>query len=356
VSAAGRRLPLERRLAFDVLLLNPTLPNVPPAVANAFAVWPPVFANQLTTLTREATPDLVLTDSRWVAALGKADVLVDLAPLLRGERWFQADAYAGDALATGRVRGRQLGIPLGVWAEALLYDAGRGRWGLFLDRDPSPSLWTLAWQLGASLVAPTGLAVTLGEPATLRALQLLDDFVRKLGVARPPEGDPPSALEVMAQRDAAMLGLHAGQTVFWRLKLATWPTGDRPGGGGGVFGYAPMMVGIPRNAPRRDLSMEALGALVENVAEGVMMPAGRRTPGAAPGAAEQLTPEDAAVLERIRAAARFLPGDFPYFAVQQLLVDELFVPMLSGRKKPEQAAADAQSAIDRRLADFARAS
>jgi hypothetical protein len=202
--------------------------------------------------------------------------------------------------------------------------------------------------------------MTLAEPATLRALQLLDDFVHKLGVARPPEADPPSAIEVMAQRDAGMLGFVAGQTVFWRqsrfdgFTLATLPAGDRADGAGGVFGYAPIMLGIPRTAPHRDLSVEALGALVENVAEGVMMPAGRRTQGAAPGAAEQLAPEDATVLERVRAAARFLPGDFPFYAVQQLLVDQLFVPMLSGRKKPEQAAADAQAALDLRLADFAR--
>lgn len=389
VAAADRRLPAERRLSFDVLPLNPATPDVPPAVSNAFAVWPARFASMLTTLSGESTPDLVVVDSRWVAACARADLLVDLTSLLRAESWFAADAYAGDVLAAGRVRGRQVALPLAVLADGVLYDAGvvqdrgvappradwlwpevvaaaqaltwRGRWGMALPRDaPSPSVWTLAWQRGAAVVERDGAAMAVSEPGLVEGLRFPGDLVNRLGVARAPEPDPPTVLETLAQRAAAIVGVVHGQSLFWRqprfagFAPATWPTGERLGDRSGVFAYAPLMVGVPRGAPRRDLSIEALGALAGAVPEAVLMPAGRRTPGAAPGVAAQMSPDDAAALDRLRADARFLPGDVPYFALAQTLEEELVLPVLAGKKRPEQAVADARSAIDRRLSDFAR--
>jgi ABC-type glycerol-3-phosphate transport system substrate-binding protein len=369
---------------------------VPAEVSNAFAVWPTVYARQLATLSGEAVPDLVLLDSRWTAALAKADVLADLAPLLRTERWFEPGAYAGDVLAAGRVRGRQLGLPLAVFADTLLYDAKafqaqgvkppradwlwselvgtaqaltrRGRWGLYLRAtgsarpfESSPSPWTIAWQRGASLVDRDGVGMTLSEPGLLEALEFLADLVHRQAVARPPDPDT-SIAEVMAQRETAMAATFNGQQVSWRTPQldgfapATWPLGTRPGQDDGVFGIVPLMAGVPRNAPRRDLALEALGALAGAVAEAVLMPAARRPANAPPPTGEVLPAEEAAVMERSRASARFLPGDFPYFAVAQLLDDELVMPVLTGRKRPEQAAADAQPALNRRLADFVRIS
>lgn len=123
-----------------------------------------------------------------------------------------------------------------------------------------------------------------------------------------------------------------------------------------MFGFAPMMAGIPRNAPRRDLAVEALGALAGAVAEAVLMPAARRPASVPLPGAGALTGEDAAAMERARASARFLPGDFPYFAVAHLLDHELVGPVAAGRKTPAQAAADAQPLVARRLADFTRTS
>lgn len=250
VSAAGRRLPLERKLAFDVLTFNPATPDVPPEVSNAFATWPTVYARQLATLSGKAVPDLVLLDSRFAAALAKADVLADLGPLLRTERWFRAEDYAGDVLAAGRVRGRQLALPLAVFADTLLYDSrafeagsvapprpdwlwsdllgsaqaltGPGRWGLYLRAtgsarpfEASPSLWTIAWQRGASLIDRDGLGMTLTEPGMLDALEFLADLVGRHAVARPPDPET-SIAEVMAQREVAMAATFNGQAVSWR--------------------------------------------------------------------------------------------------------------------------------------------
>jgi ABC-type glycerol-3-phosphate transport system substrate-binding protein len=389
VAAADRRLPVERRLSFEVLPFDPATPGVPPAVSSSFAVWPPVYAAMLGTLSGEAVPDLVLVDSRWVAACARADILTDLTPLLRTERWFDPDAYGGGVLGTGRVRGQQVALPLGLWAEALLYDGRafatdgvppprpdwlwtdllaaaqaltrRGRWGLALPRDTqSPGLLTLAWQHGASVVGRDGTSLSLAEPGLLEALRFLGDLVQRRGLARSPTPDPPTILESMAQREAAMVGASVGPPVWWRqprfegFALATWPAGERAQDQGGAFAYAPLMVGVPRGAARRDLAFEALGALAEAIPEGVPIPAGRRAAGAAPGVGDQMSAEDRAVMDRVRASARFLPGDFPYYAVAQAIEDELVVPVLTGRKKPEQAIADARPAMERRLAGLAR--
>jgi ABC-type glycerol-3-phosphate transport system substrate-binding protein len=389
VSAAARRLPLERHLSFDVRAFNPATAGVPLAVSNAFAVWPSVFATQVGLLPGDSAVDLVLVDSRWISACGKADVLLDLAPILRGERWFDAKTYPGEVLAAGRARGRQLALPLGLHADALLYDdrafradrvhppradwlwpelvaaarslTRRERFGLALVRDaPSPSLWTLLWQRGTSAIRDEGSAMDFAEPGMVDALRFLGDLVHRHAVARSPDPDPPTLLATMAQRDAAMAGVYAGQPVFWRqsrfegFALTTWPTGERASDLGGVHAYAPLMIGIPRNAPRRDLAIEALGALAGAVPEGVPLPAGQRTVGTAIERSDLLSAEEVAALARMRAAARFLPGDFAYFAVSQLIEDELVAPVLAGRKRPEQAIADARPALEARLREFAR--
>jgi len=380
ITAAAGRIPLERHLTFAVLPLNPTRPDVAPAVANAFANWPSVYVEQLGTLGGDSIPDLVVVDSRWLIAAAKADVLVDLNPLLRAEKWFEPAAY-GDCLAAGRARGRQLALPLAVWTDALVYDAGAfkaegvrpprpdwgwtellaaaqsltkpSRWGLALDRDPpSTALLTLGRQRGASIA---GGALT--EPALLDALRFLGDLVHRQKVAPALEANPPSVLEVMAQRQAAMVGIVLGSQNYWHeprfqgFEAATWPPGDRPGQGG-VHAYAPLMLGVPRSTPRRDLSMEALAALAATVPDAALIPAGTRTPGGAPGVLDQVTPADAAAYDRARADARFLPGDFPYFAVSAML-DELVLPVLAGRKTPEQSAADVAPRIAAKLVDYA---
>jgi hypothetical protein len=87
------------------------------------------------------------------------------------------------------------------------------------------------------------------------------------------------------------------------------------------------------------------------VPAGVLMPARSRPSGTRPTADGLLSDADAVVMERTRANARFLPGDFPYFAVAQAIDEGLVGPVLAGAKSPA-AVKDAQPTLDRLLGDF----
>jgi hypothetical protein len=347
--------------------------------------WPDLFAAQVASATPSDAPDLVLTSGSLVSALGRARALHDLGPLLRDERWFKADDFVDGVLRAGQVGGQQLAIPLSVGAEALVYrssifeEAGatpprpdwswqdlvraaravrRGaggsaaRWGI-LVRPLSPTLFSLAWQQGAQLIPPDGARLELTEAGTVRAVEFLVDLIQGEGVAPAiDEKDEPPFAALWGQKRFAIAPTLISGPVWWHTvvnegtELCELPEQRR-----GLVGFASILVGIPRAAPDLKHSLNALRGLVEGASRVLVLPARR----AAPPLRQMnnlLSDNDAAVLSSALGALRFLPGDFPWTQIAPIVSRELMVPALAGRKSARQAARDAQTFVDRRIAEL----
>jgi hypothetical protein len=113
------------------------------------------------------------------------------------------------------------------------------------------------------------------------------------------------------------------------------------------------MLGIPRIAPDPDLALSALSALAEAARSVLLLPTRKGGPEltAVNGA---LTPDDASGIAAAHEAARFTPGDLPYYRIAPIVDRELVLPVLTGQKRPEQAANDAQRAVDLAIGEFER--
>ena len=375
-----RRIDPARHLRFELTGIEVGTPatGVPPEEQ------PARFASLLKALPPGETPDLLLFGQGDVAHLARADALHDLGPVLKGERWFKADELWGDAMRGGQARGKQLGVPLEVGVEVMLYNRRTFQeaalpppepgwtWDQFLQTakaltragpparwgfHPSPwwpSIATLAWQNGAELITADGAQVKLGEPGTLRGMELVADLIHTHKVA--PAMDD-RMLQLFQQYDfawlairsqeAAMIGSGVGQYAWWRqyedVYAAEMPhAGTRVG-----LGFVGLMVGVPKQAPDMTHSLNALRGLVDAAAGSMFLPA-RRTEDLRK--AEMMLREPEALgLHAALAAARFVPGDLP-FQVITVLSREYILPILTGKKRPAEAARDAQPLVDAELA------
>jgi hypothetical protein len=227
-----------------------------------------------------------------------------------------------------------------------------GRWGLLVG-PRAPSLFSLAWQQGAQVVAPDGSRIDLTEAGTVRAVEFLVDLIQGEGVAPAvDERDPRRFVELWAQRELAMASMVLSGPVWWHAgnydgtELAELPEQRR-----GVLGTAPIVVGVPRGAPDLKHSLNALRGLVEAAPGALLLPARRNGP---PLRQRNtfLTEGDATALRSALGAARFLPGDFPLTQLAPLLDRELMLPALTGRKPARLAARDAQVVLDRRAVEL----
>jgi ABC-type glycerol-3-phosphate transport system substrate-binding protein len=345
---------------------------------------PARFASLLKGLAPADAPDLVLAGPGEIAHLARADALHDLGPVLKGERWFEADDFWGDALRSCQARGKQLAVPLEAGVECLLYnrrsfqEAGvpppepGWTWDQFLQSakaltrpgpsprwgfHPSPfwpSIVTMAWQNGAELITADGARVNLGEPGTLRGMELIVDLIHTHKVA-PPLDDKMVQLAdqydfawlAIRSQEAAMIGQAVGQYAWWRqyedVYAAELPhAGTRVG-----LGFVGLMVGIPKQAPDMAHSLNALRGLVDATAGSLFLPVRRADDLRAPELMLR-EPEGVGLLSAL-AAARFVPGDFP-FEIVGVLSREYILPILTGKKRPAEAARDAQPLVDAELA------
>jgi len=342
--------------------------------------------------------DLIFADHTTLRALARAKVLRDLGPLLDKESWFKKDDFWSNILQAGQIRGVQLGLPLDASVEILAYNqtvlkglgievppswtweqfiaiakkaTSDGKWG-FATSPWSPNVFSLAWQGGAKVVGSEG-QIQVTEPGTLKALDLLDRLLRLEHVSAPldpgnplsPLNDPFSEAWFMEGWPPDVGSLNRGKIamlarqstiptidVWWRTagfsgydeSVATLPTSDRSATLGTVFS----LLAIPTRAPNPDLSLTALHDLLDATdLAGVMPP--RKTIKNLHQVSTLITEEDSKVLLASLATARFLPGDATGDVLDHV-AKELVLPILTGKKKPQDAANDAQKLIDADMA------
>jgi ABC-type glycerol-3-phosphate transport system substrate-binding protein len=345
--------------------------------------------------------DLLLCDNATLGALATKDLLRDLGPLLGKESWYKPEDFWGNILQTGQIFGKQLGLPLDASVELVVYNRKQLQqknvsepptawtWDQLIatatalaEKDKtafrvsnwSPSIFSLAWQNGAQLVDTKGkLRVT--EPGTIRALEFLDNLVHTRHVSAPldavdlawgsdnpftfrgnSEGDPfPYQLSLRKEETAMLAGQSAMKFygVWWEdwkdhfytdLGVSALPRGEHPT----VLGATWTILGIPANAANPDQSFAALGLLLDAFEPGAFLPA-RRSVADLRAIDPLITARDAEVLSASLPIARFLPGDVG-LPILDLVAKELVLPVIMGKKKPQDAANDAQKAIDALLA------
>jgi hypothetical protein len=143
----------------------------------------------------------------------------------------------------------------------------------------------------------------------------------------------------------AMAGLLLAGGIFWGnardpFLIAEMPTAEKKI----VLGIAPLMLGIPKNAPDVAHSLNALRAIFESSGLTMFLPPTRNIEDIRK--TESLMAEsDAPALQSTLQMVRFVPGDAPsglYGVVER----EFVAPVLTGAKKPAQASKDAQAVID----------
>ena len=128
------------------------------------------------------------------------------------------------------------------------------------------------------------------------------------------------------------------------LRVSALPRGDRPT----VLGMAWTILGIPTTAAQPDQSLASLRTLWEAFEPGSFLPA-RKTGPDLRAISSLTTDRDAKVLSASLDIVRFLPGDVGA-PILELVAKELVLPVVSGKKKPQTAANDAQKAIDAAMA------
>ena len=144
-----------------------------------------------------------------------------------------------------------------------------------------------------------------------------------------------------------MIGEGVGGYAWWRQYEDVYAA-ELPHAGTHVgLGFVGLMVGIPRQAPDLAHSLNALRGLVDAAAGSLFLPVRRADDLRAP---ELMLREPEAVgLQAALSAARFVPGDFP-FEVVGVLSREYILPILTGKKRPAEAARDARPLVDAELA------
>jgi ABC-type glycerol-3-phosphate transport system substrate-binding protein len=350
--------------------------------------------------------NLILLENTTLRTAARAGLLRDLGPMLQKQPWFVPGDYWGNILQAGMVAGKQYGVPLDASVELLVYHrdrlkqvgvpepldwtweqlitaaqklSGDGQWG-FRVSDWSPSIFTLAWQNGAQVIDAQGkLQVT--EPGMIKALEFLDNFAHIRKASAPLEAmdlasgsDNPFniSLGYLADKLPYLASLGSGQTAMMagqsKLKDAgdSWwepegnapgvsevasslgatvlPRGDHPTALGAVW----TILGIPAKATDPDRSLNALHALRDVIRE-TLVPAMRKPTPNLRAVSGRMTERDAEVIGASLDVARFLPGDLDLTTLE-LVASKLVLPVVTGKKKPQDAANDAQMAIDAALA------
>jgi len=391
VLAAAKKIPADRGLQIDMVPIGMAVGTPEEQVADL----PPPMPVVGTTYARRAPTydvDLIVADPFTLPALATAGVLYDLNTLLETQRWYDPADFLTDSLRSGYVNGKLQALPLEVAVEVLwrrdphfaaadVEVPGHGwTWDQFLDatkalreRGPhprgqnwgvavnaaTPSLWSLAWQQGATVVSPDGGRVDLTEGGTQRAATFLADLVQASKVAPPPTQDLPG-------EDAHPIP--RGFLIEWRRGRRGIPTGAALGGDfvGGPFTSRPerdasvtalpvtgdprvlamplIMLAIPRNTPDLRRSLRALQTLFE-AASGTMLSPRRQTLDLLRGVELALKPDEGEVLLASLRRAAYLPGGFPLLALPALHTG-FILPVLSGTVSPLRAAQDARLGIE----------
>jgi ABC-type glycerol-3-phosphate transport system substrate-binding protein len=350
---------------------------------------PARYGQGIAGLPAAEAPDLFLTGPEEISllpALAQSGAALDLAPMLKNEKWFKPDDFWGNALQTGRVQGKQVALPAQLGVETLVYNkrlfqegninpppAGwswdqfiasakaltrpgqgeqPGRWGMFVGTG-TPTLASLAWQHGAQLIPEDGSRIDLTEPGTLRAIELLRDMIETHKVAAPivttQLGNPGQQQfgwwPAMNGGRVAMASLVVAGGIFWGnardpFLIAELPTAEKKA----VLGVAPLMLGVPKNAPDPAHSLNALRAIFESSGVTMFLPPTKNIEDLRK--AEGLLAEsDGPALQNALQIVRFVPGDAPS-GLYSVVEREFVAPVLTGAKKPAQAAKDAQAVID----------
>jgi ABC-type glycerol-3-phosphate transport system substrate-binding protein len=334
--------------------------------------------------------------------------LSDLGPLLGKEAWFKKDEFWSNILQTGQIAGVQLAIPIQASVEVLFYEktvlqkhgvsdvpldwtwdqlipiaktlTTGGKWGLRVSPF-SPNIFSLAWQLGSSVVGTDG-KMHLTEPGTIRALEFLDRLVHTEKIGPPfnaaevglalndPFGPwweraaaadsdaPDDHIGALAHGTVAMLATQTtplgtsdpGSPIWWRVwqgyhvELTAVPRGDQAA----VLGNATALLGIPAKPRNLDRSLAALEGLLDASSLAAFLPP-RKTAPSLRQVSSLVTETDVKVLTASLQVARFLPGDVTS-AILQRITQEMVTPILAGKKKPQDAANDAQKVIDGEMA------
>jgi maltose-binding protein MalE len=396
---AVNKTPSEQLSSLEVLQVRMDKSGLGPQTA---ADYGSLYAAQLAAAGSES--DLILLENVSLRTVAKMGLLRDLGPMLQKQSWFVAGDYRGNILHTGRVAGKQVGLPLDASVELLVYNrdrlkqlgvpeppldwgweqlaaaaqklSGDGSWG-FRVSDWSPSIFTLAWQSGSEVIDAKGkLQVT--EPGMIRALEFLDNLVHTRQVSGPLEAmdlargsDNPFNLRLsaydydqlepyMASLDKGQTAMLAGQSKVKGLGVGWWdtvfasessshlgatvmPHGDHPA----VLGAVWTIIGIPSKVADPERSLTALRAL-RVAAPATLVPA-LRTPAPNLRLIEgHLTERDAQVLSTSLDVARFIPGDVD-LTILELVASQMVLPVVTGKKKPQDAANDAQKAIDKAM-------
>jgi ABC-type glycerol-3-phosphate transport system substrate-binding protein len=354
---------------------------------------PSRFVAAMKAMASGMVPDLIVTDVNTLGPLAHADLLQDLAPLLRDQDWFKPADFYGNGVQAGQSHGKQVALPFSASVEVLLYNrrtfqergiafpqngwswdqlvtaakalttpssgGNTGQWGFSISPN-LPSFWTMAWQRGAQVVSDDGAHIDLGEPGTLQAMGFLTDLIQTYKVA--PRRDPASlALQNVSQvyapeyRDLlagalAMAVRFTARTVFWRNQQhpSEVAVAELPSTGKKVFyGYASML-SIPAAAPDPPHSLNGLRAMLDASALSVLLPA-RKGSNDLRTINQLLTESEATALTDALSAVRYLPTDFPLDGIYGLLWSDYLLPILTGQKDPAQAANDAQPRIQGQL-------
>ena len=384
------QLPPDQASTFDLIAVSDTTlgqavrPSGAQAPANSYSVL----------IQTEATGkqvDLVLLDAPRLRGLADSGVLLDLNSVLRGETWYTREEFWPSLFEAGSVGGKQLAVPLEVGIEVLLYNAGRFQsggaapptsnwtwddlrnttrrltartqsisvfnsyWGMLLQ-PATPNIVGLAWQNGADVIGAGGNQVTLSEPGTLQALQLLADLTGPRGVAPAPESLHPgqgglsdSSLLLgngNAAMEIALVGLTNGDH-WWsglvgspNLTMARVPRGAEAV----VYGQVNWLVGIAAKSPDPGAAAAALKALSDASRTTVWLPA-RRKGISLPQTSKLITAEEESVLLDSLANLRVLPGGLPATFLPTL-ANQLVAPILNGARNVGELDRTAQGYVD----------
>jgi hypothetical protein len=376
------RVPSSLGLTFEMNNADAGPPNDPER--------PRKYAEIIDVMAASRGADIVAVEPALLPALGKAGVLTDLNSLLRGEKWFRSEEFWPSTLRAGSFKGRQLAIPIQLSVNVLMYNPKRflddgaplpstqwtwndaraaarlltkpgprgaaGQWG-FLVTPMGPNFLELAWQNGALVISDDASRIDLTEDGTIKALELLSDMVGRDEVAPPLDADVlrgnyanfgRQLRNRLGSGEIAMTVLPVGGQHWWRgsgveLEISDVPRGVQPA----TFGSVGLMLGVPSRARDVQLSLDSLKALSDASVDLVWVPA-RRNRVNLRKAEVLMSENDEFTLLSSLNNLRVLPGDFPP-EVGEVVLKELLAPVLSGEKRPLQAARHAQLLVQSAL-------
>jgi ABC-type glycerol-3-phosphate transport system substrate-binding protein len=350
-----------------------------------------VYASLIEAISRLTPVDLVVFDPGRLASLGDTGTLLDLNSLLRGQTWFTRDEFWPTVLDAGRYQGKQLGVPLEVAIEVLVYnprrfqqagaqpptatwtwsdavDAARrltlvardrsvfgSYWGM-IATETAPNVVGLAWQNGAQVILDNARNVTVTEPGTLEALKLLASLVGPSGVAPSPDslrggqgGDSDSSLLLGSGQAGMAVSLVSGSDAghWWsgtpmspNVAIAAVPQGPQRI----MFGSVTWLVGVATKSTDPDAAAAALKLLSDTSGE-VLWPPARRNGISLAKANPFITSDEESVLLASLANVRVAPGGLPS-ELWTVLANQLAAPILNGATNLSEIDRTAQGYVD----------